>query len=491
MPAISTVFILLLLLYVIVQSVKLQWKKRQFPPGPVPLPIIGSLWQPKFVRLHRDTLMEVTKTFGDIYTLWLGRYPLIVLNGYQGLKDGLTIHPEDFSGRPLTPFFRTMGKKRGIMLATGNTWKTQRRFSIMILKTLGLGKRSLEYQVQEEASHLVESFRDLKEKPTSPSMNLMFAVSNVICAVVFGHRFSNDNQRFRQLLETVEHMFKLGGTFWQYLYDMVPWLMDYIPGPHNDMFSACDTIRAFIRSEIHRHQERGAPQEPEDFVDYYIAQIEKTKDQPNPDYDEDNMIQSIFDLFLGGTETSSVTLSWALLYMVAYPDVQAKVQKEIDAVLSPCQTICYEDRKNLPYTNAVIHEVQRFSNVISTGMPRLCIKDTMIRQFPVKKGSVIFSNMASSLYDPKEWETPRQFNPNHFLDKDGNFISREAFIPFSLGHRVCLGEHLARTELFLFFSNLMRAFNFSLPDGVKEVNIEPIWGATLKPQPFEICAVPR
>ncbi|XP_077203923.1 cytochrome P450 2J2-like [Paroedura picta] len=491
MATISSVFLLLLLLYVLVQLIKLQWKKRQFPPGPTPLPIIGSLWQLKFVKMHRDTLMEEAKTFGDIFTLWLGQSPLIVLNGYQGVKDGLAVHPEDFSGRPITPFFRIMGKKRGIMLATGETWKTQRRFSIMILKTLGLGRRSLEYQIQEEACHLVESFTNTKGQPTEPPFFLTLAVSNVICAVVFGHRFSNNNKEFHKLLETVEHLFTLSGTFWQYIYDILPWLMCHLPGPHKDVFSACDAVRAFIRNEIHQHQERGASPEPEDFIDYYLSQIEKTKDQSKQDYDEDNMIQSIFDLFLGGTETSSTTLSWALLYMVAYPDIQAKVQKEIDGVLMPSQTICYEDRKSLPYTNAVIHEIQRFSNVVSTGMPRLCIKDTKIRQYPIKKGSVIFSNMASSLYDPKEWETPRQFNPNHFLDKDGNFTSRDAFIPFSIGHRVCLGEHLARTELFVFFSNLLRSFKFRLPDGVEEVNIEPIWGATLRPHPFKICAVAR
>ncbi|XP_054839549.1 cytochrome P450 2J5-like [Eublepharis macularius] len=491
MAAISTVFILVLLLYMIIQSVKLQWKKRQFPPGPTALPIIGSLWQLKFIRLHRDTLMEETKTYGDIYTLWFGRFPLIVLNGYQAVKDGLTTHPEDFAGRPITPFFQTLANRTGIMLATGNTWKTQRRFAIMVLKNLGLGKRSLEYKIQEEACHLVENFMNTKGKPMNPSAYLMHAVSNVICAVVFGHRFPSDNQEFHQLLELVERMFRLGGTFWQYLYDFLPQLMHYIPGPHKFVFSGCDTVRSFIRNEIRKHQGRSIPEGPEDFIDYYLAQLEKTKDQPNPAYDEDNMIQSILDLFMGGTETSSTTLSWALLYMVAYPDIQAKVQMEIDAVLTPCQTICYEDRKNLPYTNAVIHEIQRFCNVVSTGMPRLCMKDTMIRQFPVKKGFVIFSNMASSLYDPNEWETPRQFNPSHFLDKDGNFTCREAFIPFSIGHRVCLGEHLARTELFLFFSNLLRQFSFRLPDGVKEINTEPIWGATLQPHHFEICAVPR
>uniref|UniRef100_A0ACB8FBY7 Uncharacterized protein n=1 Tax=Sphaerodactylus townsendi TaxID=933632 RepID=A0ACB8FBY7_9SAUR len=177
--------------------------------------------------------------------------------------------------------------------------------------------------------------------------------------------------------------------------------------------------------------------------------------------------------------------------MVAYPDVQAKVQKEIDAAVPPCQRICYEDRKNLPYTNAVIHEVQRFSNIISIGVPRLCVKDTMIRQFPIKRGTIVFPSIASALKDPNEWEAPEQFNPSHFLDKEGNFTCPEAFIPFSIGHRMCLGDHLARTELFLFFSNLLQAFTFRLPEGVKDINLEPILGGTLQPHYFEICAEPR
>ncbi|KAH0624275.1 hypothetical protein JD844_007963 [Phrynosoma platyrhinos] len=271
-----------------------------------------------------------------------------------------------------------------------------------------------------------------KGKPMNPSFALTLAVSNVICVVVFGHRFSTEDETFHQLMEAMEPIFK------------------------------------FASSTTH-------------FME----------DQPKPAYDESNMIQSIFDLFLGGTETSSTTLYWTLLYMVLYPDVQAKVQKEIDAVVAPDQMICYEDRKNLPYTNAVIHECQRFSNIIAVGLPRLCVKDTMIRQFSIKRGTVIFPNIASALHDPKEWETPLQFNPGHFLDKDGNFTCPEAFIPFSLGQRVCLGENLAKTEMFLFFSNLLQAFTFHLAEGTKDVNTKPIWGGTLQPHYFEICATPR
>ncbi|KAK9401465.1 cytochrome P450 2C8-like [Crotalus adamanteus] len=310
----------------------------------------------------------MSKIYGNIFTLWFGPYPVIILQGFQAVKDGLTTHPEDLAGRPLLPLFKAVANNKGIVLATGRTWKHQRRFSMATLKVLGMGKSSLQYQIQEEAENLVEEFRKSE-------------------------------------------------------------------GPHKRALSLRDFAWSFIREEIKKHQEADHGEKGQDFIHFYLAQIEKTKNHPEPRYDEKNMVQSIFDLFMGGTETSGTTLYWGLLYMVLYPDIQAKVQKEIDSVLPPGQSICYEDRKNLPYTNAVVHEIQRFSNIVSIGMPRYCIRDTMIQKFLFRKGTVFIPNMASALYDANEWETPLAFNPNHFLDKEGNFTCREAFIPFSLGAR--------------------------------------------------------
>ncbi|NXR98955.1 CP2J2 protein, partial [Oxylabes madagascariensis] len=274
------------------------------------------------------------------------------------------------------------------------------------------------------------------------------------------------------------------------LYEIFPWLMSRLPGPHRKAFACYDVLSNFTRREIQMHTERGTPEELQDFIDFYLDHIEKVN-EPRSTYNEDNMVYSINDLFLGGSETSSTTLNWGLLYMVTNPDIQEKVQKELDAVLGPSKLICYEDRRELPYTNAVIHEIQRFSNIISVGMPRLCVRNTTLLGFPLKKGTIVLPNIASSLYDPEQWETPRQFNPGHFLDKDGNFVAQEAFLPFSIGQRVCLGEHLARTELFIFFASLLRAFTFRLPEGVTKINTEPILGGTLQPHPYRVCAIPR
>ncbi|XP_057223141.1 cytochrome P450 2K1-like isoform X2 [Malurus melanocephalus] len=431
MLSITQVFVVLIIFLLIVEFFRLKKVCKQFPPGPTPLPLLGNLVHLNF-QFHRDLLMELAKTHGNIFTLWFGWIPVIVLNGFQAVKDGMTTHPEDVSGRLLSPFFRALAKGKGIILASGRSWKQQRRFGIMTLRNLGMGKKGLEHRVQEEASHLVEFFMNLKGRPVDPSFPLFHSISNVICAVVFGYHFSDEDKTFHELIHATENLFRFAGSF-----------------------------------------------------------VHQSKEGVKPKYDEDNLVYVINDLFLGGSETSSTTLYWGLLYMVVNPHIQEKVQKELDAVLGPSQLICYEDRRKLPYTNAVVHEIQRFSNIVFVGIPRLCVRNTTLLGFPVKKGTIVIPNIASVLYDPEQWETPRQFNPDHFLDKEGNFVPREAFLPFSAGHRVCLGEHLARTELFIFFANLLRAFTFRLPEGVTEINTEPIFGGTLQPHPYRVCAIPR
>ncbi|KAH0624280.1 hypothetical protein JD844_007968, partial [Phrynosoma platyrhinos] len=215
------------------------------------------------------------------------------------------------------------------------------------------------------------------------------------------------------------------------------------------------------------------------------------KGDPRSTYSDDNLAHLILDLFIAGTETSATSLHWALLLMVAYPDIQDKVYKEIEDIMGSSEAICYQDQKKLPYTNAVIHEVLRAKYVFFFGLPRECVKDVKLRGFHIPKGTFIVPDLHSVLLDPERWETPEEFNPHHFLDKEGNFISREEFLPFGIGARVCLGEQMAKMEIFLFFTYLLRKFKFQLPEGVKELNKEPLLGFTLHPHPYKICAVPR
>ncbi|XP_036624011.1 cytochrome P450 2J2-like [Trichosurus vulpecula] len=463
--------------------------RSQFPPGPCPLPILGNLLQLSF-QLHPKKLGQLAKKHGSIFTVWLGSTPVVVLNGFQAVKDALVTHSEDFADRPVTPLFEDLFGNKGIISTSGHAWLQQRRFGLTTLRSLGMGKKVLEQLLQEEAQYLVEIFHRENGKPFDPHVPIVRAAANVICALVFGHRFSHGDPVFRELMKAIDFGLAFVNTIWRRLYDVFPWLLRQLPGPHHKIFRYQEMVKNLICQEIQSHKRR-APKDTEDFISCYLAQITKRKDDPTSTFDEENLIQVIIDLFLGGTETTATTLRWALLYMTHHRDVQEKVQKELDAVLAPSQVISFEDRKRLPYTNAVLHEVQRFCSVISVGAVRKCVTATTVQGFPIHKGTIILPNLASVLYDPGHWETPWQFNPRHFLDKEGNFVTNEAFLPFSAGHRVCLGELLAKAELFLVFTNLLREFQLQIPEGASGNEQDYIFWGTLQPQPYKICASPR
>lgn len=468
----------------------MKWKARSLPPGPAPFPLFGNLWTMCF-NFHPETLSEIAKIYGNIYTVWLGETPLIVLHGFKTVKNAIVSHSEEMSGRPVSNFMKDIGNGKGIVVSSGHSWKQQRRFGLMTLRNLGLGKRGLESRIQEEAQNLVEILAAQNGKPIDVSNFIIHSVANVISAAVFGHRFSIDDPTFKKLVAINQHLIDSLGSKWGRLYDSFPWLMKRLPGPHQTAFENREYMYNFVRNEIRIHQQKESPEEPNDIIYHYLAQIEKTHDDPDSTFDMANLLQVVVDLFTAGTESSATTLQWAILLMLAYPDIQEKIHKELDEVLHDSSAITYEDRKRLPYTNAVIHEIQRFGNIASVGTIRRNIKDITLDGYFIKKDTDILPNLDSVLHDPQYWETPYKFNPKHFLDKDGNFKSNVAFLPFSAGHRVCLGEQLARYELSIFFFTLLRTFRFLLPEGVTEVNTKYIAKVVLQPHPYKVCVIQR
>ncbi|XP_053316085.1 cytochrome P450 2J5-like [Spea bombifrons] len=484
----TTVFLALILGLLLIHFVKLCIWAAKLPPGPVPLPIIGNLWTLRF-ELHPRTLMKLAKTYGNVMTIWVGQAPIVILTGSESVREGLVTNSEQLSGRPLTPFLNFYSEGNGIIVSNGENWKQQRRVGLQILRNLGLGKKSLEWKIQGEANRLVDVFTSKKGSPFDPRLFIINAVNSVISSVIFGHNFSLDDQTFHHLTESSDSVSNFYGSSWGQLYDAFPWLMRHLPGPHQDAMRHLHFLMDFLMQEIRQHQQNPST-EPQDFIDYYLNPISKNKDDRSSMLDERNLQQILLDFFLAGSETVASTLRWGLLYMALYPEIQAKVQQEVDAFLEKSLTVQYDNRKDLPYTYAVIHEIQRNSSVVPFGLPRQITEDIKLQGYQIKKGTVVVTSLASALHDPNIWKSHETFYPSNFLDNNGNFQCNDAFLPFSAGHRVCLGEQMAKMELFIFFTSLMYAFNFCFSQGSK-VNTNGILGTTFTPHPYQICAIPR
>ncbi|XP_061093817.1 cytochrome P450 2J2-like [Conger conger] len=461
---------------------------KKLPPGPWSLPFIGDILRIDATKIHFQ-LAKFAEQYGDIFTIHLGTR-IVVLNGLKRLKEAFIEHGENFVDRPSFPLAEDIVRNNGLVVSNGYAWKQQRRFALMTLKNFGLGKKSLESSIQVESKWLSEAFRNEQGQPFEPQFVINNAVSNIICCLVFGDRFEYTDQQFQYLLRLMNEAFCLEGSSWAQLYNAFPWIMRKVPGPHQKIFEHWDKVISFVKLKIKEHKNDWDPSVPRDYIDCFLAEMEKWKNDVDAGFNEENLCFCTLDLFVAGTETTSTTLNWGLLFMIKYPDVQEKVRAEIDHVIGQSRLPSMADRPNMPYTDAVIHEIQRMGNILPLNVARMAVKDMQIGEYIIPKGTMVMATLSSVLFDASEWETPQTFNPGHFLDAEGNFRRRDAFMPFSAGKRVCLGEQLARMELFLFFTSLLQRFTFSPPPGV-EPCLEYRMGAIHSPKPYKLCAVPH
>ncbi|XP_029606442.1 cytochrome P450 2J2 [Salmo trutta] len=492
-------FLIFLCVFLVLADLLKNKTPKNFPPGPWSWPFIGNIFQFDPAKIHLQ-FEECEKKYGKIFSL---RIPSanqgpkwVILSGYKMVKEALVHNGDSFVDRPSIPLFediyigsQAMGSK-GVVMSNGYPWKQQRRFALSTLRNFGLGKKSLEPSIQIEAQCLNEAIQSEQGKPFNPQILMNNAVSNVICCLVFGDRFEYSDDQFQTLLKTMNEIIYLEGGFWAGMYNMMPWVMRRVPGPHRRIFTGWEEVTSFINIRIQEHMKDNDPSSPRDFIDCFLNEIEKYEDDTRAGFNLENLSFCTLDLFVAGTETTSTTLYWGLLFMINYPEIQAKVQAEIDAVVRSSRQPSMEDRDSMPYTDAVIHETQRMGNIIPLNVSRMATRDTEVGGYTIPKNTIVLGTLQSILFDESEWETPHTFNPGHFLDQEGKFRKRDAFLPFSLGKRVCPGEQLAKMELFLFFTSLLQRFTFFSPPGV-EPSLDFQMGVTHSPKPYQLCATPR
>ncbi|KAM5140171.1 cytochrome P450 2C18-like isoform 3-T3 [Callospermophilus lateralis] len=470
------------------------WRQRsgrgKLPPGPMPLPILGNILQIDNKNISKS-LTNLSKVYGPVFTVHLGTRPTVVLHGYEAVKEALVDHGEVFSGRGSFPVSDRTRKGLGIILSTGNRWKVMRRFSVMTLRNFGMGKRSIEDRIQEEARCLVQELRKTNSSLCDPTFLLGSAPCNVICSVIFHNRFDYKDQHFLYFMGKFNENVKILSSPWIQICNNFPALLDYFPGSHKKLLKNIADVKQYVLEKIQEHQESLDMNNPRDFIDCFLIKMNEEKGNQQTEFTTEALINIVTDLFGAGTETTSTTLRYGLLLLLKHPEVTAKVQEEIDRVIGRHRSPCMQDKSSMPYTEAVLHEIQRYIDLIPINLPRAVTCDIKFRNYLIPKGTTIMTSLTSVLHDSKEFPNPEKFDPGHFLDKSGKFKKSDYFIPFSTGKRICAGEALARMELFLFLTTILQNFHLKSLIDPKDLDTTPVFnGLVSVPPAYQICFIP-
>ncbi|XP_074986822.1 cytochrome P450 2H2-like isoform X2 [Caretta caretta] len=399
-------------------------------------------------------------------------------------------HHREHAAAEYEEFAQTCGG--GIVFSNGEQWKQLRRFALTNLRNFGMGKKSIEERIQEETRFLVERLRNTHGQPFDPTLFLTHAVSNVICSIIFGDRFDYEDKKFVTLISLVQENDKLQRSPWTALYVFFPTFMDYIPGPHQGLFKNAQEFRRFVLEKVKMHKESLDSNCPQDFIDAFLIKMEEEHKNVQSEFNVESLIRSTVELFIAGTGTTSITLKYGLLILLKYPEIEEKVHEEIDHVIGQSRSPCMADRSQMPYTDAVVHEIQRFFTFAPLGVPRAVTRDVHLKQYLIPKGTTIFPSLKSVLYDSREFPNPEQFNPGHFLDENGAFKKSDFFMPFSAGKRICVGEGLARMELFLLLTTILQNFTLKPVVDPKHIDITPKSSfMSNAPKSYQLCVLPR
>ncbi|XP_049785972.1 methyl farnesoate epoxidase-like [Schistocerca cancellata] len=488
--------VLPLLLAAVALAVWLRGQLRRpprFPPGPTWLPLVGNYWDirrlgEKFGSQH-ETFAYLAQKYGSpLVGLRLGGDLTVIVSTKDLIREVLT-RPE-FEGRPQNFFayLRNLGQRRGISLVDGKLWQEQRAFAMRHLRSLGFNGAAMQAQVEEEVRALLEELSDSCGRPTQLKNLLPPSVLNVILQFCAGYRFSRGDQRLQTLLNLIEtrsRAFDMAGG----KLSAMPWLRFIQPEAtgYNALIKFNEMARAYFVTIIEDHKATYTPGKKRDLIDAFFYEMAKAEEQQNENttFTENQLLMLLYDMFVAGSETTSNSLRFAFLMMLRYPDVQERVYKEIKEAVGNDKLPTLEDKDRLVYTRAALMESQRMCYVIPTRGIRRVLEDTTLHGCKLPKNTVVLTNIWSLHMDKDHWGDPEVYRPERFITETGKLREDDAFLPFGLGRRRCLGEQLAKFCLFQMFAGVLKKFRLVPANGtgLKHSTVE---GVNLAPKPYDI-----
>ena len=469
--------ITLILIYVL----HFYFKRRNFAPGPPCVPILGCIPFVKNFGIRTMTSSE-TSHFGKIVRFDFNVYCYHMINDFHLAKE--LFNQEAFCHRPenfmINHIRGNKGQSHGVINTSGQEWSQQRRFSLTKLRDFGFGRNGLDGAIQEEATQLIQDLLDKRNTGGDLYVDGIFSIYivNVLWKIVASKRYDPQAAETKEMMAKLNMRFRTG-LEWR---AFIPALRPYLGfGPCDKaILESKDRIRQLI-AEHETELEEG--QAPRDFIDIYLTEMKKP--DASSSFHKEQLVTICLDFFDAGAETSSTTLTWALLYLALNPDVQEKCRAEIESVLGASIPV-RSDMTKLMYTTATIMEIQRLSTTVPGTLPHRTSEDLHVDGHLIPKGSNLIANITKFMLDPSVFKNPKKFDPERFIS-NGEIKKYDQFVPFGIGKRACMGESLAKHEIFIFFVMILQKLKIGVADNKPNPNPQNYtMGVTAMPRPFFI-----
>ncbi|XP_055355658.1 LOW QUALITY PROTEIN: cytochrome P450 2K1-like [Paramacrobiotus metropolitanus] len=466
---------------------------QRHPPGPRGLPLVGNLFNLDIANIG-ECFCRWAGQYGPVFRLTLGKYNVVVLSDPQLIRE--TFSREEFLNRPQFQSVKWRSQinhgSHGVVFAEGDAWKEHRRFILQTFRDFGVGKLPVEERIEEEAARLVDQLHGTTEAIDTRDP-ISAAVANVIGAVLTGQRYEPTDPHFRRFLALNRLNFAYS---WQRAFvALLPWTrrLPVLRDKYKQIVGMYEGLRDFLKRPRIRICNGGRKGKRR----ILSMGILRPPAAAITGFDAKEIPLLLEDLFEAGYDTTTTTLRWALLLVGLHTDMQKKIVQEMeskDLLSATPEALIHSGHVHaLPYTEAFLLEVQRFATIAPLGVPHTASTDTTIAGYYVPKGSWIVACLRAVHHSEKYWPNPEEFDPQRFLTGDGQLAKLpDTFVPFSLGKRRCLGETLAKSELYIFFLSILRVFLVlaePAPDA-SGIDLRPLPGLTADTRPHRIRFIP-
>jgi cytochrome P450 len=435
--------------------------RKNYPPGPFPLPFIGNFLLFKGVKKHVHHILEdIGKTYGGLFTFYMGNQPqIVVTDATLGLE---ILKRHQFAGRPHIPLVDIIFEKNSanVMFSDFNKeWEVLRKVTHSAVRKYAAGE-GLPDLVARVVDNQINKIRNEEEIEMVDFFDS--TMYSILAASLFGHEYTAEEPEIKTWIECVKWRFEsfTSIVLWSY----VPFWKYIDRTTSKKLYDTTGFQKSFAAEKYHEHMDSFEPGKIRDFTDALIAAKKEAEDEQSGSpqvlkYLKPHNIQNAMqDLFLAGVETSRITLLWSFAILASFPDVQTRIREEVLYNIPNKDVPTLAHRSKCHYTTAFVSEVLRWRMMAPTGIPHKTTVDVELNGYKFKKNTMITVLLSSSLNNKEIWGDPEIFRPERFLDNEGHFIPRvnPFYIPFSVGRRTCPGEKMALADMFFIIARFMQ-----------------------------------